>query len=100
MDTRPDEALRTAGLEDVARHWAVRHNDPTPVSRTVNGCETHGPNARVDRVYATTDLLRAITGVDVVEVPEDVSDHHIIRVTLDGDTISDILNQQTADAAA
>ncbi|MFI7136571.1 endonuclease/exonuclease/phosphatase family protein [Streptomyces massasporeus] len=100
MDTRPDEALRTAGLEDVARHWAVRHNDPTAVSRTVNGCETHGPDSRVDRVYATTDLLTAVTGVDVVEVPEDVSDHHIVRVTLDGDSISDVLNQQAADIAA
>ncbi|MDQ0601989.1 hypothetical protein QF037_006334 [Streptomyces canus] len=101
MDTRPDEALRTAGLEDLARYWATaRQGDRRAVSRTVNACATHGPDSRVDRVYGTTDLLTAVTGVDVVEVPEDVSDHHIVRVMLDGDSISDVLNQQGADAAA
>ncbi|MGA5454121.1 endonuclease/exonuclease/phosphatase family protein [Streptomyces umbrinus] len=94
MDTRPDEALRTAGLEDVARHWSARTGDKTAVSRTVNTCETHGPDSRIDRLYATTDLLDAVTGVDVIEVPQEVSDHHIVRVTLDGDLLSDALNQQ------
>ncbi|WP_329217026.1 endonuclease/exonuclease/phosphatase family protein [Streptomyces sp. NBC_01485] len=101
MDTRPDEALRTAGLEDLARYWATaRQGNRRAVSRTVNACATHGPDSRVDRVYGTTDLLTAVTGVDVVEVPEDVSDHHIVRVTLDADCISDVLNQQAAEIAA
>ncbi|MGW0822529.1 endonuclease/exonuclease/phosphatase family protein [Streptomyces sp. NPDC002845] len=100
MDTRPDETLRTAGLEDVARHWAVKHSDRTAVARTVNGCETHGPDSRIDRVYTSTDLLSAVIGVDVIEVPEDESDHHIVRVTLDADSLSDVLNQQAVETAA
>ncbi|WP_405969105.1 endonuclease/exonuclease/phosphatase family protein [Streptomyces sp. NBC_00988] len=101
MDTRPDEALSTAGLEDLARYWATaRQGDKQAVSRTVNACATHGPDSRVDRVYGTNDLLPAVTGVDVIEVSEDDSDHHIVRVTLDGDCFSDVLNQQVAEAAA
>jgi exonuclease III len=94
IDTRPDEALRTAGLEDVARHWATRQGDKAAVSRTVNSCKTHRPDSRIDRIYTTPDLLAAVTDVDVIEVPEDVSDHHIVRVTLDGTWLADILNQQ------
>ncbi|MFG2783821.1 endonuclease/exonuclease/phosphatase family protein [Streptomyces prunicolor] len=94
MDTRPDEALRTAGLEDVARHRAVKYGNTAAVSRTVNACETHGPDARIDRVYATSDLLAAVSGFDVIEVSEEDSDHHIVRFTLDGDCLSDVLNQQ------
>ncbi|WP_093622568.1 endonuclease/exonuclease/phosphatase family protein [Streptomyces sp. 3213.3] len=96
-----DETLCTAGLEDLARYWATtRQGDKRAVSRTVNVCATHGPDSRVDRVYGTTDLLTAVTGVDVIEVPEDDSDHHIARVTLDGDYVSDVLNQQVAVSAA
>lgn len=36
----------------------------------------------------------------MIEVPEDDSDHHIVRVTLDGDGVSDLLNQQVTDNAA
>ncbi|WP_075662576.1 endonuclease/exonuclease/phosphatase family protein [Streptomyces acidiscabies] len=99
-DTRPDEALRLAGLEDVARHRAVKHDDRAAVSRTVNGCATHGPDSRVDRVYATAGLLSAVTGVDVIEVDEDESDHHIVRFTFDADGLSDVLNQQAVEAVA
>ncbi|MDV9168610.1 hypothetical protein R6V09_00435 [Streptomyces sp. W16] len=101
MDTRPDEAMRTAGLEDLARYWATAmQGDKRAVSRTVNACATHGPDSRVDRVYGTTDLLPTVTGVDVIEVSEDDSDHHIVRVTLDGDGVSDLLNQQVTEVAA
>ncbi|XUL85290.1 hypothetical protein ACQ86D_00095 [Streptomyces galilaeus] len=101
MHTRPDETLRTAGLEDLARYWGTaRRGDPRAVSRTVNASVTHGPDARVDRVHGTSDLLPAVTGVDVIEVSEDDSDHHIVRVTLDGGSLSDILNQQNAAIAA
>ncbi|MEU8911765.1 endonuclease/exonuclease/phosphatase family protein [Streptomyces nigrescens] len=94
MDTRPDEALRTAGLEDVARHWATaRGGNAAAVARTVNGCATHGPDARVDRIYATEDLLPTVLDVDVIEVPLTESDHHIVRVALDGDVLTDILTR-------
>ncbi|MER6629019.1 endonuclease/exonuclease/phosphatase family protein [Streptomyces sp. NPDC000987] len=93
MDTRPDEALRVAGLEDVARHRAAA-GDEAAVARTVNACPTHGPDARVDRLYATPEVLDAVTSVDVIEVPEAVSDHHIVRVRLDGDRLADRLNRQ------
>ncbi|MGW6462036.1 hypothetical protein ACWF94_39940, partial [Streptomyces sp. NPDC055078] len=85
--------LRTAGLEDVARHRATA-GDPAAVAPTVDACDTHGPDARIDRIYATTELLPAVTDVDVIPIPPDVSDHHVVRLVLDGDILADILNQQ------
>ncbi|WP_405796245.1 endonuclease/exonuclease/phosphatase family protein [Streptomyces sp. NBC_01506] len=97
MDTRPDDTLRTAGLEDVARHWSTARGagGKAALARTVNACATHGPDARIDRIYATADLLGTIVGVDVIEVAEEISDHHIVRLTLDADALSDVLNRQT-----
>ncbi|MEU7640929.1 endonuclease/exonuclease/phosphatase family protein [Streptomyces sp. NPDC039016] len=93
MDTRPDEALRVAGLEDVARYWSTASIDGKPaLSRTVNACDTHGPDSRIDRIYATTDLLGAVTGVDVIEVPTTMSDHHIVRMRLDAKRLTNILD--------
>ncbi|MFK8844938.1 endonuclease/exonuclease/phosphatase family protein [Streptomyces sp. Ac-502] len=93
MDTRPDRKLRAENLmEDVARYWATApHGSPAAVARTVNACETHGPDARIDRIYATPDLLPAITGVDVIEVPAHLSDHHIVRLKLSSAVLTDIL---------
>ncbi|MFF8992498.1 endonuclease/exonuclease/phosphatase family protein [Streptomyces sp. NPDC014983] len=93
-DTRPDIVFRTAGLEDAALYWATApHGNPAALSRTANACDTHGPDSRVDRAYFTPELLPAITGFEVIEVDEDLSDHHILRLTLDSDQTSDILNQ-------
>ncbi|MFE9686810.1 endonuclease/exonuclease/phosphatase family protein [Streptomyces sp. NPDC006285] len=100
MDTRPDETLRDADLEDVARHRATKHGDKTAVARTVNACATHGPDSRIDRLYATAGVLDAVTHVDVIEVPEHVSDHHIVRLTLSGDHLADVLNEQRSPLAA
>ena len=97
MDTRPDATLRMAGLKDVARHWATRRDGSLKaLSRTVNASPTHGPDARIDRFYATGDLLEAVAGLDVIEVDEQTSDHHIVRLTLDGDILADLLNNPVA----
>lgn len=98
MDTRPDEALRTAGLQDVARHRAMA-GDPRAVARTVDANDTHGSDSRIDRVYATPELLPAVLSVDVIEVPLDLSDHHIVRVRLDADALVDALRAPFATAA-
>ncbi|MFF1712239.1 endonuclease/exonuclease/phosphatase family protein [Streptomyces sp. NPDC058268] len=95
MDTRPDDVLRTAGLEDVARYWATTaRGSEKAVARTVTASSTHGPDSRIDRAYATGQLLPALTGVDVIEVDADLSDHHILRFTLDADILADILNER------
>jgi hypothetical protein len=99
MDTRPDAALREAGLVDVARYWATKKGDPKAVARTVNAYPTHGPDSRIDRIYTTEQLLPAVAGVDVIEVDEETSDHHIVRLKLDADTLTDILHER-ADLAA
>lgn len=99
MDTRTDTILCTAGLEDAARHWATRSGDMAAVSRTVNACETHGPDARVDRIYATEDLLGAVASVDVVEVPLNMPDHHIVRVVLNGDRLAEALTGRVVEGA-
>ncbi|UFQ99793.1 endonuclease/exonuclease/phosphatase family protein [Streptomyces sp. Go40/10] len=94
-DTRPDTAFRTAGLRDVASYWATApHGTSKAFARTVNACDTHGPDTRVDRAYLTPDLLPAVTGFDVIEVG-DLSDHHILRLTLDADMLTDVLNRPT-----
>ncbi|WNI19970.1 endonuclease/exonuclease/phosphatase family protein [Actinacidiphila sp. ITFR-21] len=90
-DTAPDAALRRAGLVDTARHWAAGHGDPTAVARTVNASPATGPDSRTDRIYTTGQLLPAIAGADVIEVPEATSGHHILRLTLDADTLADLL---------
>ncbi|MFJ8752170.1 endonuclease/exonuclease/phosphatase family protein [Streptomyces sp. NPDC102441] len=101
MDDRPDNVLRTAGLEDVARFWATAPNgSERAVARTVNSSSTHGPDSRIDRAYVTPELLPALTGVDVIEVDEDMSDHHILRFTLDSDVLTNILNERPSAASA
>ena len=99
MDDRPDNALRTAGLEDVARYRANQGYERA-IARTVNASPTHGPDARIDRIYATPELLPALTDVEVIVVDPDLSDHHILRVTLDPRRLIDILQQSTAPALA
>ncbi|WP_405735104.1 endonuclease/exonuclease/phosphatase family protein [Streptomyces sp. NBC_01537] len=91
-DTRPDAAFRMAGLKDVALYWATApHGAPAALSRTVNACDTHGPDSRVDRAYLTPELLPAVLGFEVIEVDEDLSDHHILRFTLDSDQFAGVL---------
>ncbi|MFD5553761.1 endonuclease/exonuclease/phosphatase family protein [Streptomyces sp. NPDC127068] len=95
MDTRPDEILCTAGLHDVAVHCADRpQGNADALAPTVDSCETHGPEARIDRMYATGELLPAVIDVDVIPVPLVISDHHALRLTLDGGLLADILNRQ------
>jgi endonuclease/exonuclease/phosphatase family metal-dependent hydrolase len=91
MDTRPDEILHMAGLRDVARRWSTRLSAPTAVARTVDGCPTHGPDARVDRVYASPVLVHAVSSVDIIEVPLSLSDHHIVRVIFSASALADTL---------
>lgn len=94
MDTLPDKTLRDAELFDLARFWAQKSRDMGAVARTVNASDTHGPDARIDRVYGTSHFLPAVINVDVIEVDLDLSDHHIVRITLDGDILADVLNEQ------
>lgn len=104
LDMYPDEALRTAGLEDVARYWVeARDGDKAAVSRTMNASPTHGPDTRIDRIYATPALLEAVKDVDVIEVEPGMSDHHIVRMTLDADHLANALTcrqQRQASPAA
>ncbi|WP_411130126.1 endonuclease/exonuclease/phosphatase family protein [Streptomyces sp. x-19] len=97
-DTAPYIALRTAGLEDAAAYWATApHGDPTALSCTVNACDTHGPDSRVDLTFLTPELLPAIIGFEVIKVAEDISDHHVLRLTLDRKVFGDILNHPVSD---
>ncbi|WP_437053317.1 endonuclease/exonuclease/phosphatase family protein [Streptomyces sp. enrichment culture] len=91
VDTRPDTALRAAGLYDLGR-WQAANGQHSAVARTVNAYDGYGPDSRIDRVYATEQLLPAVLSIDVVEVPVSESDHHIVRVQLDGGVLADILN--------
>ncbi|MFJ4623675.1 endonuclease/exonuclease/phosphatase family protein [Streptomyces sp. NPDC088812] len=98
MDDRPDDTLRTAGLHDVARHLATTAGRTTAVAPTVDACDTHGPDARIDRIYASTELLPAIREVEVIDMTG-LSDHHTVVVRLDRHTLTDILNHPITRAA-
>ncbi|WP_405893441.1 hypothetical protein OG612_29450 [Streptomyces sp. NBC_01527] len=74
-----------------ARYWAsAPHGNPAAVPRCVNVSGAHGPDSRVDRAYLTPELLPAVAGFEVIEVDEDLSDHHL-RLTLDGDRLAEVL---------
>ncbi|MEU1076223.1 MULTISPECIES: endonuclease/exonuclease/phosphatase family protein [unclassified Streptomyces] len=91
MDDRPDDTLRTAGLHDVARHLATTMGVTAAVAPTVDACDTHGPDARIDRIYASAELLPAVREVEAIDMTG-LSDHHTVVVRLDRDTLTDILN--------
>ncbi|MFI9588184.1 hypothetical protein ACIHCQ_41850 [Streptomyces sp. NPDC052236] len=99
MDTRPDNVLRTAGLEDVARYLAVRKGIGSAVTSTVDAYKTHGPQARIDRIYASEQLLPAVVDVEVVDM-KGLSDHDTVLLRLDRDVLADILNNPITQEAA
>lgn len=98
MDDRPDDTLRTAGLQDVARHLATTAGNTTAVAPTVDAYDTHGPDSRIDRIYASKELLAAVRDIDVIDM-KGLSDHHTVVVRLDRDTLTDILNHPITRAA-
>jgi endonuclease/exonuclease/phosphatase family metal-dependent hydrolase len=87
-DTRPDEILRTAGMDDVAHHLATTNG--TVLAATVEPSPTQGPGARIDRIYASTQLLPAVVRVEVLDMAG-FSDHHAVLLQLDADTLTGIL---------
>ncbi|MFJ5817222.1 endonuclease/exonuclease/phosphatase family protein [Streptomyces sp. NPDC093108] len=91
MDDRADDTLRTAGLQDVARHLATTTGNIAAVAATVDACFTHGPGSRIDRIYASRQLLPAVRDLEVIGM-KGLSDHHTVVVRLDRDTLTDILN--------
>ncbi len=98
MDDRPDDTLRTAGLQDVARHLVETTGDTSAVAPTVDACDTHGPDSRIDRIYASKELLPAVRAVEVIDM-KGLSDHHTVMVRLDRNTLTDILNHPLTRAA-
>ncbi|TPQ20079.1 endonuclease/exonuclease/phosphatase family protein [Streptomyces sporangiiformans] len=90
MDTCPDDILRSAGMEDVARHVAEAKGERAALRPTVHASPTHGPAARIDRVYVSRALLPAVASAESVD-PAGLSDHHVLLVKLDGDALSEIL---------
>ncbi|MFD7898994.1 endonuclease/exonuclease/phosphatase family protein [Streptomyces sp. NPDC059743] len=98
MDDRPDDTLRTAGLQDVARHLVDTTGDTSAVAPTVDACDTHGPDARIDRIYVSKELLPAVRAVEVIDT-KGLSDHHTVLLRLDRDTLTDILNNPISRAA-
>lgn len=98
MDDRPDETLRLGGLQDVARHLAVTAGDTAAVARTVDASPTHGPDARIDRIYASKELLPAVRKVEVIDM-KGLSDHHTVVLSLDLDVLTDILGNPIRRAA-
>lgn len=90
-DTLPDEILRTAGLEDPARHLATATGFPAALAPTMDASETHGPATRVDRFYLSRELLDAVTDLEIIHM-NGLSDHHTLRLRLGRHVLEDILS--------
>ncbi|MFE2181045.1 endonuclease/exonuclease/phosphatase family protein [Streptomyces sp. NPDC059455] len=90
-DSYPDRILRTAGLEDIARH-AVHTNGAARRQALAPTCgvDWQGGRQRVDRIYASKPLLPAITDVKVIDV--DWSDHDVLVATVNTQEFIQILN--------
>jgi hypothetical protein len=86
LDVWPDNNLRTAGMEDAARHLASMPGWEADRARflapTVDAYPTHGPGTRIDRIYLSRTLLPAVADVEVITMRE-FSDHHTVVVSLD-----------------
>ncbi|MFF9076103.1 hypothetical protein ACF1A9_28005 [Streptomyces sp. NPDC014872] len=67
-----------------------------PKKDSCTGGITHGPDSRIDRAYATPELLPAVDEVDVIEVDADLSDHHILRIRMNAGRLAEILNRAAA----
>ncbi|MDX2938372.1 endonuclease/exonuclease/phosphatase family protein [Streptomyces ipomoeae] len=92
MDACPDDILRGAGMEDVARHVADSKGQRSALRPTVDASPTHGPSVRIDRVYVSRVLLPAVASVESVD-PAGLSDHHVLLVKLDGDVLTELLRE-------
>ncbi|WP_165956090.1 hypothetical protein [Streptomyces hainanensis] len=86
LDVWPDNILRTAGLQDAARHLATlpgREGDRARfLAPTMDASTTHGPQTRIDRIYLSTALLPAVIDVEVINM-RGLSDHHTVVASLD-----------------
>ncbi|MEY9958849.1 endonuclease/exonuclease/phosphatase family protein [Streptacidiphilus sp. MAP5-52] len=97
QDVRPDETLRGTGLQDVARHFALHPATDPAAARaatapTVDASRTHAGASRIDRIYASGELLAAVHSVEVIDM-RGLSDHHTVLLRLDADVLADVLNE-------
>ncbi|WP_326595893.1 endonuclease/exonuclease/phosphatase family protein [Streptomyces sp. NBC_01803] len=99
IDTVADENLHTAGLFDTARHLAGVCGKPDVLAPTIAASPTHGPARRIDRIYLSAALTPAVENVEVIDMTG-LSDHHALRVTLQRDTLHDLLSHWPVEHAA
>ncbi len=97
-DTEPDRILRTAGLDDLARSRALDADDRRGLAATVPGRPTHGPETRIDRLYASPRLRTALVEVDVIDT-RGLSDHRIVRARFSSRQLTAVLSNWIAWAA-
>ncbi|MFI1012637.1 hypothetical protein [Streptomyces sp. NPDC020965] len=88
-DTYSDRILRTAGMEDIARHLALT-TGRTDVLAPADGYPDQGGPCRIDRAYATSGLLTAVEDFRVVETTG-LSDHPLLLISLSQQRLAEVL---------
>ncbi|WP_435124439.1 hypothetical protein [Actinacidiphila sp. bgisy144] len=75
MDQEPHKLLHTGGCRDIALHLARTVH--RPLAPTMLACDTHGPDARVDWLLSSPELLPAFHSVTTVDT-QHLSDHNLV----------------------
>ncbi|MFF3556238.1 hypothetical protein ACFYXL_22865 [Streptomyces tsukubensis] len=88
-DTASDRILRTAGIEDIARHLALG-TGRTDVLAPADGYPDQAGPCRVDRAYGTPGLLSAVEDFHVVETTG-LSDHPLLLISLSHQRLAEVL---------
>ncbi|MEW1551801.1 hypothetical protein [Streptomyces tsukubensis] len=88
-DTYSDRILRTAGMEDIARHLALA-TGRTDVLAPADGYPDQAGPCRVDRAYGTPGLLSAVEDFRVVETAG-LSDHPLLLISLSHQRLAEVL---------
>ncbi|MGW1275515.1 hypothetical protein ACWD4V_00970 [Streptomyces tsukubensis] len=88
-DTYSDRILRTAGMEDIARHLALT-TGRTDVLAPAAGYPDQGGPCRIDRAYGTKGLLTAVEDFRVVQTTG-LSDHPLLLISLSYRRLAEVL---------
>jgi hypothetical protein len=98
MDQNPHKTLHTAGIRDIATHLAETTGARHPLDPTMLAYPSYGPDARVDWLCASRQLLPVFHDVRVVDA-QDLSDHNIVIARASRTQLAAMLCDPTLTAA-
>jgi len=91
VDQDPHEILHEAGVRDIAAYLAQVPGGADRLDPTMLASETHGPDARVDWLMASHQLLPVFTQVAVIDA-RDISDHNLVIANASASGLAQLLS--------